>query len=215
MTHMSSRRLLPLAAATLLLASFSAAQSSVPDSASDAKPLTVGTKAPSAKLKGIDGNELKLKDVIAGKPTVLIFYRGDWCPFCNAHLADLGKVEGELKSLGYQIVAISPDTPSELKKTIGKHNLDYTFLSDSSAKALKKYGVAYRLDDKTYSLMKEKYNEDIERSSGETHHLLPVPSVFLIDKDGKIVFVHSNPDFKVRMKGEEIVAAAKEATPKM
>ena len=177
-----------------------------------AKPLAVGTKAPSAKLKGLDGKDIKLKDVLAGKPTVLIFYRGDWCPYCNAHLADLAKVEGDLKNLGYQIVAISPDLPSELQKTADKHKLDFTLLSDSQAKALKKYGVAFHVDDMMYGAMKDKYNIDLERSSGEKHHILPVPSVFLIDKDGKIVFVHSNPDYKVRMKGDEILAAAKEAS---
>ena len=213
---MKSRQLpLAILGASLLLSAAASAQkmeTAVPESAAAAKPLEVGSKAPSAKLKGLDGKEIKLKDVLAGKPTVLIFYRGDWCPYCNAHLADLAKVEGDLKGLGYQIVAISPDSPSELQKTVDKHKLDFTLLSDTQAKSLKRYGVAFRVDDGMFGMMKDKYNIDLERSSGEKHHILPVPSVFLIDKDGKIVFVHSNPDYKLRMKGDEILAAAKSAS---
>lgn len=59
--------------------------------------------------------------------------------------------------------------------------------------------------------MKDSFHVDLETYSGEKHHILPVPSVFLIDAKGKIVYVHSNPDYKVRMKGTEIVAAAKAA----
>lgn len=206
------RSVATLVAASLLISSAALAQTTVAASAADAKPLEVGAKAPSAKLKDVDGKEIKLKEVLAGKPTVLIFYRGDWCPFCNAHLADLAQVEDKLKGLGFQIVAISPDLPSELQKTVAKHKLDFTLLSDSEAKALKKYGVAFKVDDNTFGMMKDKYNVDLERSSGQTHHILPVPSVFLIDKEGKIVFVHSNPDYKVRMKGEDIVAAATKAS---
>ncbi|GIK32524.1 MAG: hypothetical protein HND43_02770 [Armatimonadetes bacterium] len=46
---------------------------------------------------------------------------------------------------------------------------------------------------------------------GEIHHILPVPSVFLIDKLEKIVFAYSNPDYKVRLNGDELMKAAQKA----
>jgi len=183
----------------------------VAQNAAAAVPLKVGVQAPDAALRTADGKETDLKSVLNKRPTVLIFYRGGWCPFCNMHLADLATVEGQLHDLGFQIVAITPDTPEEISKTIGKHKLTYQVLSDSKAVSLQRFGVAYRLDDETYGKMKDSYHVDLETYSGEKHHILPVPSVFLIDAKGKIVYVHSNPDYKVRMKGAEIVAVAKEA----
>lgn len=189
-------------------------QGEVAKSAADAKPLKVGAAAPNSTLRGIDGKSIELKEVLAGKPTVLIFYRGGWCPFCNVHLSELSKVEGDLRGLGFQIVAISPDTPEELNKTLDKDHLTYRLFSDSKALALRSFGVAFRVDDQTFTTYRDRFKIDLERSSGEQHHILPVPSVFLIDKGGKIVFLYSNPDYKVRLKGPEILKAAKESVSK-
>jgi peroxiredoxin len=183
----------------------------VASSAQDAKPIKVGTYSPDAALRDLDGNDVTLHSIIAGKPTVLIFYRGSWCPYCNLHLSDLVIVEQDLRALGYQIVAISPDRPDELDKMTKADRLNYRLLSDSQAEAMKKFGVAYQVDDITVSNYKQKFNVDLERSSGRTHHILPVPAVFILDREGKVVFVHDDPDYKVRMKGFEVLSAAKSA----
>ena len=187
----------------------SSLQGEVAKSAAEAKPLKVGTAAPNSTLREVDGKTVELKQVLGGKPTVLIFYRGGWCPFCNAHLSELAKVEGDLRAMGFQIVAISPDTPAELNKTLDKDHLTYRLFSDTNATSLRNFGVAYRLDDQTFTMYRDRFNIDLESSSGEKHHILPVPSVFLIDKHGKIGFAYSNPDYKVRMKGADIVQHAK------
>ena len=201
--------------ALLLVGGFLSARANTADqvapSAEDAEPIRVGTGAPDAGLRDLEGKEVTLHGIIAGKPTVLIFYRGSWCPYCNAHLSDLVKVEEELLSLGYQIVAISPDRPEELNRMTIADHLNYRLFSDSQAEAMKKFGVAYRVDDTAVKNFKQKYNVDLERASGQTHHILPVPAVFILDRAGKIVFVHADPDYKVRMKGAEVLAAAKSA----
>jgi peroxiredoxin len=179
----------------------------IPTSAQDAKPIAVGTDAPDAHLLDLDGKEVTLHAIVAGKPAVLIFYRGSWCPYCNAHLSDLVTVEEKLRSLGYQIIAISPDRPDELNRMTTKDHLNYLLFSDPQAEAMKNFGVAYRVDAAAIANYK-KFNVDLERSSGQTHHILPVPAVFIIDRTGKIVFVHADPDYKVRMTGAEVLAAA-------
>ena len=179
----------------------------IPARAEDAEPIAVGTGAPDADLLDLNGKEVTFHALIAGKPTVLIFYRGSWCPYCNAHLSDLVTVEEQLRSLGYQIIAISPDRPEELNRMTTKDHLNYLLFSDPQAEAMKNFGVAYRVDDTTIANYK-KFNVDLEHSSGQTHHILPVPAVFIINRTGKIVFVHADPDYKVRMKGAEVLAAA-------
>src|ERR1700756_5914171 len=171
---------------SLLLAHADSANQIAP-SAEDVEPIAVGTGAPDAHLRDLDGKEVTLHAIIAEKSTVLIFYRGSWCPYCNAHLSDLITVEEELRSLGYQIIAISPDRPEELNRMTTEDHLNYRLFSDPQAEAMKNFGVAYRVDDATIANYK-KFNVDLERSSGQTHHILPVPAVFIINRTGEIVF---------------------------
>ena len=182
-------------------------QDVVAKSAAEARPISAGKSIPRATLKGIDGKAISLKDAVAGKPTVIIFYRGGWCPFCNAHLSDLAKVEAEVRAKGYQIIAISPDIPTELAKTVDKDHLTYRLFSDSSAEAMKKFGVAFRVDDETYTMYRDRFKLDLEVSSGQKHHILPVPSVFVVNPMGKITFAKSDPDYKVRIKGTDLLKA--------
>jgi len=184
-----------------------AGQETVANSAAEAVPIKVGDRVPNAPLGNQVGKSVQLRSVLRSKPTVIIFYRGAWCPFCNAHLSDLATIEGDLRKRGYQIIAISPDIPSELAKMAEKDHLTYKMFSDSTAEAMKKFGVAFRVEDATYTKYRDSYHIDLERSSGQTHHILPVPSVFIIDKSGKVIYVHSNPDYKVRLKGSEILSA--------
>lgn len=123
-------------------------------------------------------------------------------------LGKLQKIEQELKALGFAIVAVSADRPEKLQATVQKKSLTYTLLSDARMRASRAYGIAFRVDDKIRGRYR-KFGIDLEDASGETHHLLPVPSVFLIDREGVIRFVHSNSDYKVRVSTEEILAAAR------
>ena len=111
--------------------------------------------------------------IVAGKPTVLIFYRGSWCPYCNLHLSDLVTVEEKLRELGYQIVAISPDLPEELNKMTAADHLNYRLFSDLEAEAMKKFGVAYQVDNTTLTKMKQKFNVDLERAEDKRTTFCP------------------------------------------
>lgn len=177
--------------------------------AAETKPLKVGVKAPSASLSTLEGKSITTSEVLAGKPTAFVFYRGGWCPYCNAHFAELAKAETELQKLGVKIVAISPDLPSELVKTKDKNKVGYQLYSDSKADAAKKFGIAFRVDDQTFTMYRDRFKIDLEKSSGETHHILPVPSVFLMDEEGTIRFMFSNPDYKVRLKAADLLDAAR------
>ena len=89
-----------------------------------------------------------------------------------------------------------------------KHDLGYVLLSDSDAEAAAAYGIAFRVDADTVERNKG-YDIDLEEASGRSHHVLPVPSVFLVDGDGRVVWRYSNPDYKVRPDNEDLLAAAR------
>ncbi|HMQ10546.1 MAG TPA: peroxiredoxin-like family protein [Oligoflexia bacterium] len=181
-----------------------AKKQTVPDSPEKVKALQVGQSIPKVTLKDITDNDVQLNKLVQEKPTVLIFYRGGWCPYCNVHLSELVSIEKDILKKGYQIVAISIDTPEQLKKTLSKNSIQYTLLSDSQAVASKKFGLAFRVDDETYKKYIG-YGINLEEASGEKHHILPVPAVFLVNQKGKITYSHINPDYKIRLSTKKIL----------
>ena len=113
--------------------------------------------------------------------------------------------------LGYQILAVSPDRPEKGRAIVAKTDIEYTLLSDPKLKAARAMGVAYKVDDETYDAYKNKLGADLEERSGERHHLLPVPSVFLLDTEGVIRFEYVNPNYRIRIPPEVLLAAARTA----
>src|SRR5690554_2826320 len=116
----------------------------VAEKAEDISPLLNGETFPDAVLKAPDGTEYILQEILKQKPTVVLFYRGGWCPFCNAHLAEIQNVQNEVVNLGYQIIAISPDLPENLKVTDEKQNLPYSLYSDAEGELIKAIGIAFK-----------------------------------------------------------------------
>jgi len=182
----------------------------VATSAEDIHPLSIGATVPALTLQAADGSAFDMNTVIAKRPTVVIFYRGGWCPYCNLHLGQLQTIEPELLKLGYRILAISPDRPEKLGGSEQTHKLTYTLLSDHTMSAARAFGVAFRVEDGTLETYKG-YGIDLEAESGENHHLLPVPSVFIVGTDGTVKFVYANPDYKIRLAPDVLLGAAKMA----
>lgn len=183
-------------------------QVSVAESADKTCPIKVGQSVPNVSLKTVDGKDKRLLDITGQKPSLLIFYRGSWCPYCNVHLGELKTVEDSLRKLGVQIIGISPDLPENLKSSVAKHQLNYLLLSDSRAEAALAFGLGFRMDDELYNTYLT-YDIDVEKASGEKHHILPIPAAVLVGSDGKVKFVFASPDYKVRVSPNVLLAAAK------
>jgi peroxiredoxin len=154
-------------------------------SAEAARPLPVGADAPTPALQTAAAQDFSLAAAFAQKPTVLIFYRGSWCPYCNRHLAALAGVEPQLLALGYQILAVSPDTAAGLKAMAEKNHLNYALLSDRSMNASAAYGVAFRVPPETEKSYRAN-GIDLAPAPDGRGAWLPVPAVFIIDRQGRI-----------------------------
>ena len=171
------------------------------------RPILLGSKMPDVPLQTATGMATTLKAQVAGKPAILVFFRGNWCPFCNLQLSELRLIQKQVEALGYQLIAMSPERPEEITRTIGKDKLQYTLLSDANADAMRAFGIGYVLDAPTLARYKT-MNADLDARSGHDHHALPVPSVFIVDGDGVLQFSYIHPDFRVRVPGSVILAAA-------
>src|SRR5271154_1341389 len=179
----------------------------VPNDPAQVQPLAVGMRAPVFSARTKDGVLRTFSPESYQKPTVVIFYRGGWCPYCNMQLSDLRLVEPKLRQSGFEIVFLSTDRPAILYSSLKDEHINYTLLSDSRLEAAKAFHIAFRLDDATIAKMKG-FGVDLTSPTGEPLHELPVPSVFIIDRTGTIRYVYSNPDLKVRLGADALWAAA-------
>lgn len=176
-------------------------QAQIAEKAEDVSPLLIGEKIPNVELATIDGTKIET-DKILSKKTVVIVYRGGWCPYCNSQLSDMQEIESDILGLGYQIVAISPDSPKFLKETESKDKLNYALYSDSEGTFSKAVGIAFAAPEK-YGKMLGKYSDDKNTS------FLPVPTVYVLNEKQEVQFMYINPDYKNRLKGALLVAVLK------
>jgi peroxiredoxin len=114
-------------------------------------------------------------------------------------------MDSQLREFGFQVIGISPDQPTKIRETVNKHGIRFTLLSDSSMVAAKAFGIAYTVDEKTLKAL-DKYGVDLQAASGQDHHLLPVPAVFVIAKE-TIQFEYINPDYSVRIDPDLLIKA--------
>lgn len=168
----------------------------------------VGEMLPDVEDTNSDGEAVKLSEIHAQGPADIVFFRGSWCPYCIRHFGDLIKIHPDVAKLGAQMVAISPDTVKNTKGNEARLSAPFPLLSDSDMSATKKIGLAFTVDDATLTKYKG-FGIDLEQASGHKHHTLPVPAVFIVDKSGKIVYAHSNPDYAKRLDADTIVAELK------
>jgi peroxiredoxin len=178
------------------------------DSADQVQPLMIGMKAPDFTVRDVENRVFEFKADAQTKPVVLTFFRGGWCPYCNLHLSEMRLAEKQLRDMGFNIWFISIDKPELLLESLDDPTIGYTIYSDSSLDATRAFGLAFRVDDELNKRYLS-YDIDLEAASGENHHVLPAPATYIIATDGTINFAYINPDYKVRLHPDVLLAAAK------
>lgn len=182
-----------------LFAFIAKTQAQLPENPQDISPLLIGENVPDVMLSTIDGSEQLLSALRGEKPSVLIFYRGSWCPVCNKHLAEIATVEDEILNLGYELLAISTDSPENMQQSIDKHNMKYKLLSDAKGTLAKAMGIAYQAP--------ENYIDMLNGSSGGLNEgFLPVPSLFVVSTEGEILFEYINPTIASRIDADLLIS---------
>ena len=196
------KAILPL----LFMAGVAVAQ--VAEKAEDISPLLIGEKLPEVKLRNLDNKEVNLSSLLKQKPTVIAVYRGGWCPFCTAQLSALGQVQDDIKKLGFQLIAISPDEAVDLARTKGREKFEYQLLSDSNAEFITKAGLAFKAPAMVKGFVLS------QGQKGKAPKVLPVPTVFIVNKKGEILFEYINPNYKQRISPELLLAVLKKIEKK-
>ena len=158
-----------------------------------------------------EGKKLPLGSVLNNRKTILFFYRGGWCPFCNTQMGQLKRIESQLTKLGFQLIGISTDNKEDLQKSIGKHQLDYQLLADFNSVTSQAFGLSFFSSQKVtnrYLAKMDLKNPLQKNNAGDKRLVLPVPAIYVIDSKGLIQFNYVNPNYKVRLHEELLLKAA-------
>ncbi|MDQ8179483.1 peroxiredoxin-like family protein [Pelagicoccus sp. SDUM812005] len=177
--------------------------------ADEVTPLLIGQKTPKVDVVDETGTKQFLPSLLKDKYSIVVFYRGGWCPYCSTHLQELAEAESQFLELGYQIIGISPDSPEMLASIEKDGDLPYSLYSDSGFAAIEGFGIDFSLNKPT--LLKYKgYGIDLAKNSGGLNKdRLPAPAVFIVTPDNEIAFSYVNPNYKDRIPGDLLLAAAK------
>ncbi|MDX1403980.1 MAG: peroxiredoxin-like family protein [Woeseiaceae bacterium] len=188
----------------------------LPENAELTEPLKAGDRAPGFTVRTVDDEPYVFDPDNLQKPTILISFRGGWCPYCNMHLSELRTVIPEIKALGYDVLFLSNDRPEILYSGLMQETrddiegLDYLILSDADINAARALGTAFRVEKRLKNYLDEK-SRDYADSSISKYDALAVPAVYVIDRSGNIVYDFVEPDYKVRLPADELLAAAEAA----
>jgi peroxiredoxin len=166
--------------------------------------LKVNDKAPDFSAKNQNGKPVVLKDQLAKGMVVLVFYRGEWCPYCNRQLKALEDSMSLITKKGAAIIAVSPESQENVSKTVAKTKASYSIVSDNNLKIMNAYKVAYTVDKEMAQKLKG-YGIDLAEKNGTNGSSLPVPAVYVINKSGTIVYSYYDENYKNRVSVREIL----------
>lgn len=172
---------------------------------SEPKGLNVNDAAPAFVAKDQEGKTVSLEEQLKKGAVVLVFYRGQWCPHCNKQLKKLEDSLSLITGKGASLIAVTPEKPESITETIEKTKATYSILYDEGLKIMKSYDVSFAVDNKTIERYKG-YGIDFTKVNGEANGAnLPVPAVYVISKDGKIVYRHFDKNYVKRATVAEIL----------
>lgn len=175
--------------------------------AGDANGLVVGEKVEAFSASDQKRNTFRLDKALEDGPVVLIFYRGHWCPVCNRQLGELEAELPRITEAGGRVVAVSPEKPDYIEKTIEKTGASYTLLYDKDYKISNAFDVTYLPGGLTRTAYSFALGSDFNDAYDDDKPKLPIPATYIIDTDGTIAWRHFNPDYKERATVDQIVKA--------
>jgi peroxiredoxin len=191
--------------------SFTSLAKPIAEGANNINPLLNGQQLPDIQVTTIDNKKVSLATFLNKQKTVIFFYRGGWCPFCNVQMGQLQKIEPDLIKMGFKLVGVSTDSTDDLKKSVQTHQLSYQLLSDYHSNISQAFGLAYfgsKSTTERYLAGLNLSNPLQKNEAGDERLVLPAPAVYIVDAKGLVQFNYVNPNFKVRLHEELLLKAA-------
>jgi peroxiredoxin len=177
------------------------------EASGQATGLSVGDRAPNFELRAADGATVTLYDRLADGPVVLVFYRGEWCPYCNLELRYYQRALPDLRNIGADVIAITPQAPDRSIQAIERHGIDFPVLSDEDFQVIEQYGLTIDVEGEYREVMEQGFGRDLGELNADGTWRLPAPGTYVIDRDGTVVAAYASPRYWTRMEPHEVLEA--------
>jgi peroxiredoxin len=165
--------------------------------------LKVGAKAPQFVLPDADGNVVSAADLLKKGPLVVSFYRGVWCPYCNVDLQALEEVADRIRGYGASLVAISPQTPVNSRKSQRENKLSFPILSDKNCELASQFGIRWTPSQALQGVYLN-FGTDIGAFNGQGSWAIPMPARYVIARDGTIAYAEIHPNYTHRPEPNDV-----------
>jgi peroxiredoxin len=168
------------------------------------RALKAGDKAPDFVLNDPDGKPVSSRDLLAKGPLVVSFYRGVWCPYCNLELQALQAALPAIEERGANVIAISPQTAPNSRRSQRDNKLGFPILSDVKAQVANAFGIRFALPDYLVEVYKG-FKNDLPLINDDPSWVLPMPARYVIGTDGVIAYAEIDPDYTQRPDPSELL----------
>lgn len=176
------------------------------DTFDPSRAIKAGDTVPDFALAGVDGTIIRLDDLVANGPAVLIFFRFAGCPACNIALPVYQRtLWPALRDLGVPLVAVSPQIPSRLIEIQQRHDLGFTIASDTDNTLGRQLGIVFEPNAATRAAAATPIGEVTGTGTWE----LPFPTVLVIDEDRILQFADIAPDWMQRTEPDGVIDAVR------
>jgi peroxiredoxin len=175
------------------------------------RAIKAGDRAPHFSLKDEDGNDVSSAALLVKGPLVVTFYRGVWCPYCNIELQAINEVLPQIQAYGANVVAISPQTAVNSRKSVRANELGFPVLSDVNGQTGADFGLRFALPHYLVELYKNLRN-DLPAFNNDPGWTLPMPARYVIGQDGIVLYSEVNPDYTRRPDPSDMFPVLEKAT---
>ncbi len=159
--------------------------------------LHIGEPMPDFELQDMDGNAVSTAS-LRTRPTVMLFYRGNWCPLCMAQIKEVVRDYKELEALGAQVVLVSPQPHDNTRELSERFEVPFQFLVDDGNKVAVQLGIA----------MENGVPLGIMGYDSNT----VMPTVIVTNANGKIIMLDQTDNYRIRPEPSTFIAALQAAT---
>ncbi|MEO3862293.1 peroxiredoxin-like family protein [Acrocarpospora sp. B8E8] len=188
-------------------AALAAEQASLDAAGVPSTVLRPGSAMPDGDLLDVQNAPTTLEQTRAGQPAVIIFYRGDWCPYCNLVLRTYQQqLMPHLAALDIPLIAISPQRPDRSVSMRQINNLTFAVLSNPGNQIARQLGIITAPDPDARAAQLA-MGIDVAAGNADGTASMPMPTVVLTDADGVIAWIDVHPNYSSRTEPANILTA--------
>ena len=162
----------------------------------------IGDRAPNLRLPNALGEMVSINAALDEGPAVVLFYMGEWCPYCNISLRAYQRALPEIQAAGANLFEISPEKPDNSLSMIEKNDLDFEVLTDRNNRIAKKFGISYSVDEALSAISD---GIDLKEKNDSRKLELPLVATYVIDQDRIIQYAFINVDYRKRAEPFDVV----------